>query len=460
MSDSSYSSAPDKNNPNPIDLSRVFGGGASTPPPAQKKPEGEVKAKGISVPTLLICLALCMATILVSVLVSAGTYVWIRTKGVTSVNQKTIIYQNVTQSVGDASGLPVQAQVQTVQNTMQSVVEILAAETEQAYKDGSYGYGSGVIWGSGEDELNAFTYIVTNEHVVANRDGAAKPYADYIWVKVHGDETYRYPARLVAADAENDLALLEIDAFGLRPVTPAPSSSMQVGMSVFAIGNPLGILGTSVTYGGISAVDRQVPISDSAVEGGYRYMYLIQHDASVNSGNSGGGLFDYYGNLLGIVNAKIAATGVEGLGYAIPIDRVQSVISAMVATDTAAAKALIGIGVINFDGLSDTKAAFAEQADYAAVLDHLIPGEAGVYVYVKNKSDSPLTVGDRILYLSDYNLNPNNPLESLFVPKTKVTSLESLRIFLADHVAGQTVYLVIERAGQNITVPVTLYSAS
>lgn len=448
MSDSSYSSRPDKNNPNPIDLSRVFEAKTQTPP----SPKGSAaRVKGISVPTLLVCLVLCIATVLVSVLVSAATYTWIRAKGVTQVNQKTVIYQNVTQSVGDASGLPVQAQVATVQRCVQSTVEILAADTQEMYEQGKYGFGSGVVWGSSQDELGGFTYIVTNEHVVEKHEGEG--YCSYVWVKTYRDETFKYPARVVAADPDNDLALLEIDAVGLTPVTPAPAESMQVGMSVFAVGNPLGFLGTSVTYGGISALDREVPMSDS------RTMLLIQHDAAVNNGNSGGGLYDYYGNLLGIVNAKIAATGVEGLGYAIPIERVQSVISAMVANDAAAGKPLIGIGVINFDGLTETKESFAQNPDYAPVLDYLTPGTAGVYVYVKNRAECPLEVGDRLLYLSDYNLNADNPLESLFVPKVKVASLETVRIFLADHVAGQTIYLVVERAGRNVTIPVTLFAA-
>ena len=140
MSDSSYSSRPDKNNPNPIDLSRVFEVKTQTPP----APKGTAaRLKGISVPTLLVCLVLCIATVLVSVLVSAATYTWIRAKGVTQVNQKTVIYQNVTQSVGDASGLPVQAQVATVQRCVQSTVEILAADTQEMYEQGKYGFGSG-----------------------------------------------------------------------------------------------------------------------------------------------------------------------------------------------------------------------------------------------------------------------------------------------------------------------------
>jgi len=166
----------------------------------------------------------------------------------------------------------------------------------------STGAGSGVI-------ISEDGYIITNEHVISG--------AQVIKVRLSNEQ--EYVARLVGSDKKTDLAVLKIEADGLQTATMGLSSSLQVGQTAIAIGNPLGELGGTVTAGIISALDREITIDGEV-------MSLLQTDAAVNPGNSGGGLFDLYGNLVGIVNAKSSGSEIEGLGFAIPIDTATIVI--------------------------------------------------------------------------------------------------------------------------------------
>lgn len=160
--------------------------------------------------------------------------------------------------------------------------------------------GSGVI-------ISEKGYILTCNHVV---DGATR-----ITVTLN-DSSNSYTAALVGQDSGSDLAVLKISPLESEPLTVAThgiSDNLVVGEHVVAIGNPLGTLGGTVTDGIISAKARQVK-TDNGV------MTLLQTNAAINSGNSGGGLFNLKGELIGIVNAKYAESGVEGLAFAIPID--------------------------------------------------------------------------------------------------------------------------------------------
>ena len=194
---------------------------------------------------------------------------------------------------------------EVVQKIGDSVVEI---STSQVVNDRFFhqyvtsGAGSGVII----TQSNEAGYLLTNHHVIDS--------ADEIVVRLtSGDE---YKATLLGSDAEMDLAVLRIAKKKAETFTTAPignSSKLVVGQDVIAIGNPLGSLGGTVTDGIISALDRTVVIDNIP-------MVLLQHNAAINPGNSGGGLFDGMGNLIGIVNAKTSETGIEGLGFAIPVD--------------------------------------------------------------------------------------------------------------------------------------------
>lgn len=175
---------------------------------------------------------------------------------------------------------------------------------------GNSSAGSGVI-------INAENgYVLTCNHVVAGNST----------IVVELSDNTQYNAKLVGTDASNDIAIVKITPDPNRPLTEAKqgvSKNLVVGEVVVAIGNPLGTLGGSVSQGIISATERQIPFSND--DGSTTVMKLLQTDAAINSGNSGGGLFNLKGELIGIVNSKYSNTGVEGLGFAIPIDTVYPV---------------------------------------------------------------------------------------------------------------------------------------
>ena len=139
-----------------------------------------------------------------------------------------------------------------------------------------------------------------------------------IYVTLHNSK--QYEATLVGTDPETDIAVIKIKASGLVPATYGNSDELEVGDMSVIIGNPLGELGGTVTAGIVSALDREITIDGQP-------MTLLQTDASVNPGNSGGGMFDQYGHLIGIVVAKSSGSDVEGLGFAIPINTAAEVAS-------------------------------------------------------------------------------------------------------------------------------------
>ena len=162
-------------------------------------------------------------------------------------------------------------------------------------------------------------YIVTNYHVIE----------DASTVKVTAYDGTAYDAVIVGGDEENDIAVLKIDAQGLTPVTLGSSDELKVGDDVVAIGNPLGELTFSLTKGVVSALDRKVTMSSGIS------MELIQTDCAINSGNSGGALFNMYGEVVGITNAKFSGSGsgeasIDNIGFAIPVDNVKNLISEII----------------------------------------------------------------------------------------------------------------------------------
>ncbi len=170
-------------------------------------------------------------------------------------------------------------------------------------------------------------YIVTNNHVIEN--------ASEIIVTLDADN--ELPATLIGTDPQTDLAVLKIEKTGLSPAILGSSGDVQVGEVAIAIGNPLGQqLSDTVTAGIISATNRKVSVD------GTEYT-LLQTDAAINSGNSGGPLANAYGEIIGINNAKIAASGVEGLGFAIPSDIAKPIIEDLIAVGYVRGRPLIGI---------------------------------------------------------------------------------------------------------------------
>ena len=271
------------------------------------------------------------------------------------------------------------------------------------------GAGSGVI-------ISSDGYILTCAHVV---DGAST-----ITVTI-GDKDYT--ATLVGEDTTSDIAVIKIDADGLTPATVGNSDSLKVGQSVMAVGNPLGELGGTVTGGMISALNRSVTIQGSS---SVNTMSLIQMDASVSPGNSGGGLFNMNGEPVGIVNAKSSSSDAEGLGFAIPINDAIKVAQELLENGYVTGRPYLGITY-----LAVTDAQTASQLGVNAY---------GVYVVEVVKGGpaekAGLQAGDRIVS----------------VDGTEIASKDDLGTLMQKHAAGDTLSITIARDGQMQTVNVTL----
>ncbi len=186
--------------------------------------------------------------------------------------------------------------------------------------------GSGVI-------ISSDGYIITNNHVV--------DHATETTIKTSEGKTY--PAVVVGTDPKTDIAVIKIEANDLTAATIGDSSLLRVGDKAIVIGNPLGTLGGTVTDGIVSAIDREVTINNEA-------MTLIQTNAAINSGNSGGGMFDGHGRLVGIVNAKDSGTTssgatIEGLGFAIPINLAMEVANQIMDNGYVADRPTIGVSL-------------------------------------------------------------------------------------------------------------------
>jgi len=196
--------------------------------------------------------------------------------------------------------------------------------------------GSGVI-------ISEDGYIVTNNHVVQGAKGE-----DAVQVKLFDGNTFN--AKIIGTDARTDLAVLKIDANDLTYASLVDSDNLKMGEDVIAIGNPLGS-GISCSNGIISALEKELYINNV-------YLSVIQTNAAVNAGNSGGGLFDLSGNLVGIVNAKTTAglteTSVEGMGYAIPANTVSRIVNELVENGYVKDRAALGIKVYTGDSYYTT----------------------------------------------------------------------------------------------------------
>ncbi len=176
-------------------------------------------------------------------------------------------------------------------------------------------------------------YILTNYHVIEDSNS----------IKVSTYDGSSYDAQLIGYDESNDIAVLKIEAEGLSPVVLGDSDNLNVGDSVVAIGNPLGELTFSLTSGVVSALDRQVTLSSNVT------MDLIQTDCAINSGNSGGPLFNLYGEVIGITNAKYSSSGsgasIDNIGFAIPINHILNIVTSIIE-DGYIAKPYIGVSVL------------------------------------------------------------------------------------------------------------------
>ncbi|MDN5352032.1 MAG: serine protease Do [Clostridiales bacterium] len=295
-----------------------------------------------------------------------------------------------------------------VDQTADAVVEI---RTETVVTGGrvqqyvSEGAGSGVI-------VTSDGYIATNNHVI---EGAST-------IKVTLRDGTEYSAELIGRDEDSDIAVIKIDATNLPTVTFGDSDSLVVGELAVAIGNPLGELGGTVTEGIISALNRSITIDDTT-------MTLLQTSAAISPGNSGGGLFNAYGELIGIVNAKSAGTEAEGLGFAIPSNDARTVIAQLIQYGYIPGKVSLGFDAVDIE-------------DSLTAMMYRVR-EAGVYV-TDVTGDSTLQAGDRIVTFD------GETVESL-------TQLETLA---ENYAVGDVVTVTVSRNGTLKDISLTLVQAT
>ena len=271
------------------------------------------------------------------------------------------------------------------------------------------GAGSGVI-------ISQDGYILTCAHVV---DGATS-----VKVQLQNGETY--DATIVGSDATSDIAVLKIEAAGLTPAVIGDSDALAVGETVVAVGNPLGTLSNTVTDGIISALNREVTVEDND-------MTLLQTNASISPGNSGGGLFNANGELIGIVNAKSSYSEAEGIGFAIPIDSAMEIAQQLIENGAVIRPAL-GVKILDV-----MDANTASQLGVSATGVYVVEVTAG-----GGAEAAGVQAGDRIIAVDD----------------TAVSSSNSVKSYLADKQVGDTVNLQVEREGKVLTLTVTLGSGT
>ena len=261
-------------------------------------------------------------------------------------------------------------------------------------------------------------YIVTNYHVVENAHD----------IKVTFSDGTSYDATFVGGEKDNDVAVLKINATGLTPVVLGDSDNTLVGDEVYTIGNPLGELTYSMTNGMVSALNRTVTNEDGIT------MNMLQTNCTINSGNSGGPLFNRYGEVIGITSAKLSGSSsssssatIEGLGFAIPLNDVKDIITQLVETGTVTGKPYLGISVSDVTEEDAQRYNLPQGAYVEAVSTGSPAASAG------------LKAGDIITAVGD----------------TQVTSKSELVSAKNQYKAGDTVTLTVTRGGQTLTLSIT-----
>lgn len=314
---------------------------------------------------------------------------------------------NISKATG--SELSIQEIVAKNENSVVAITTESVATDIWARQYITSGAGSGVIY-------SEEGYILTNNHVIEG--------ANTIKVTLHNGKSY--DANLVAADSQSDIAVIKISAEGLDPVSIDMKTSLSVGDLVVAIGNPLGTLAGTATEGIVSALEREITLDGKT-------MTLLQISSSINPGNSGGGVFDQYGNLVGLVVAKSSGSDVEGLGFAIPMDTVKKVADSLIKEGYVEGRPSVGITILDLTSAED---AMKYGVSLTGVYINEVTSEAA--------REAGLKPGDLI-----YMIN-----------KEKVTSSDMLIKEIQSHKVGDKVTLTIVRDDKMHEIKVVLQEST
>ncbi|MDO4816703.1 MAG: trypsin-like peptidase domain-containing protein [Bacillota bacterium] len=377
--------------------------------PSEKKPKEKSEKSDKPKKNFLKIACLCLACAIFGGLLGGGTVLLLHKDAPgTTVN----------------SGVPIVSDGQSSSKVSSNANDVYAIGCQQVvgittsvnYTDFLGQQGSVAVSGSGF-VVTVDGYILTNYHVVKYAHERKSS------VTVMFKDGSAYEAAIVGFDAENDLAVLKIDASNLTPVSVGDSSSIKVGDTVYAIGNPLGELDFSMTTGSISALDRSI-VTDSAQPA----INMFQFDAAVNSGNSGGPVYNTSGQVIGMVTAKSGVEGTEGLGFAIPINDAVEIANELITKGYVSSKAYMGVNI-------DTR--------YTSVYAQYYGIPEGAYVFsVEAKScadKAGLRAGDIITAIGDSSIKSYSDLYS------------SIRQFKA----GDSTELTVYREDDYITLKIT-----
>lgn len=366
----------------------------------------------------VVALALCFA--ILGGAIGGGT-VWLLTHNNTTSaggSSSTTIQQgrheNVTVDINEIETGKLMTAAEVYAKNVNSTVGIQTSITSTnlwGQQTTSAASGSGFI-------LTADGYIVTNYHVIQN--------ANSVTVSTYGGASYN--AKIVGYDEGNDLAVLKIEATGLSPVVLGSSEKLNVGDTVLAIGNPLGELTFSLTTGVVSALNREVTFSGGTV------MDLLQTDCAINSGNSGGALFNLYGEVVGITNAKYSGSSssgasIDNIAFAIPIDSVRAIVESIIEKGYYA-KPVIGVSVTDVDENSRQLG---------------IP--AGAWVKEVTAGGAAEAAG----------IQANDVITA--INGTEISGVSDLKRILAKASAGDELSLVIWRKNRSLTLTVVVREA-
>ncbi len=383
-----------------------------TAPQVPQEPKKKSRRGGAWIVALALCFALLGGAL-------GGGTVWLLTRNTTTVgaggtSQTTTIQQgkrdNVTININEIETGKLMSAAEVYAKNVNSTVGIQTSITSTnlwGQQTTSAASGSGFI-------LTADGYIVTNYHVIQS--------ADSVTVSTYNGASYS--AKIVGYDESNDLAVLKIDATGLSPVVLGSSEKLNVGDTVLAIGNPLGELTFSLTTGVVSALDREVTFSGGSV------MDLLQTDCAINSGNSGGALFNLYGEVIGITNAKYSGSSssgasIDNIAFAIPIDSVRSIVESIVEKGYYT-KPAIGVTVTNVSKDSQQL------------------GIRGAWVTAVTKGGPAETAG----------VQANDVITA--INGADISDVSGLKRAMAKVKAGDELILTIWRKGQSLTITVVV----
>ncbi len=288
------------------------------------------------------------------------------------------------------------------------------------------GQGSGFI-------LDKAGHILTNFHVIADANRG---------IEVQLYNKRRYAARVVGTDKDHDLALLQIDAPNLQPVTLADSSQLNVGQKVYAIGNPFGLSGT-MTIGIISSI-RSIHNAD-----GGPIEDAIQTDAAINPGNSGGPLLNSNGEVIGI-NTMIASNGADqssGIGFAIPINTAKAVLADLLRYGRVKRPSL---GIDDYAIGPDLASQMGLAADYGVLIQRVLPGGAAERAGLRGGNErayvgnTPIMLGGDLIVAIDGH---------------EVTDSQDISAIMDKHQAGDTVTVTVLRGRRQMTFKLVLGEA-